>query len=135
VLGPDEDRFAREGIATFLSGTYRVSAASDRRGIRLEGPRVAHAESPDVPPEPTPLGAIQVALDGQPIVLGPDRPVTGGYARIATVASADFPVVARAMPGSSLRFQAIDVADAVEARSKLSTPPTVHRRTARKERA
>ena len=51
------------------------------------------------------LGAIQVPGDGQPIILGPDRPVTGGYAKIATVLEADFSRVARALPGAVLRFR------------------------------
>ena len=119
VLGPDEDRFLPEGIATFLSSAFHVSAASDRRGIRLEGPSIAHRGPADVPPEGTPLGGIQVARDGQPIVLGPDRPVTGGYARIATVLRADFPIVGRALPGSSVRFRAVSLADAGGAGSKL----------------
>ena len=51
------------------------------------------------------LGAIQVPADGQPIVLGPDRPVTGGYAKIATVLEADFSRLARAVPGTVLRFK------------------------------
>ena len=51
------------------------------------------------------LGAIQVPGDGQPIILGPDRPVTGGYAKIATVLESDFSRVARALPGAVLRFR------------------------------
>lgn len=116
VLGPQKGHFAEEGIATFLKAAYRVSSASDRRGVRLEGERIAHRRSPDIPPEGTPLGAIQVARDGQPIILGPDRPVTGGYAKIATVIGADFRKVAQAAPGSLLRFQAVALAEALEAR-------------------
>jgi allophanate hydrolase subunit 2 len=103
--GPQRDRFDPEGLATFLGSEYRVSESSDRRGIRLAGPRVANRESPEIPPEGTVLGAIQVPGDGQPIVLGPDRPVTGGYAKIATVLAADFGRVGRAAPGTVLRFR------------------------------
>lgn len=122
VLGPDEDRFGEEAIDTFLGSSFRISAASDRRGIRLEGPAVAHRGSPDVPPEGTALGAVQVARDGQPIVLGPDRPVTGGYARVANVIGADFAKIAQAVPGTPVRFQAVDVAAALEARRGLPLP-------------
>ena len=102
--GPQRDRFEPEGLEVFLSSPYRVSASSDRRGIRLEGPVVANGGSSEVPPEGTVLGAIQVPGDGQPIILGPDRPITGGYAKIATVLEADFSRVARAAPGTVLRF-------------------------------
>ena len=107
LLGPQEDCFEEKGISTFLSSAYRVSSASDRRGVRLEGEKIAHRKSPEIPPEGTALGGIQVPGDGQPIVLGPDRPVTGGYAKIATVLAADFPLVAQAAPGSLLRFAAV----------------------------
>lgn len=117
VLGPQEGHFKGEGIATFLSTPYRVSPASDRRGIRLQGEPIAHEGSPDIPPEGTALGAIQVPRDGCPIVLGPDRPVTGGYAKIATVIGADFPLVAQAVPGSVLRFRAITLEEALAART------------------
>jgi len=64
-----------------------------------------HAGSAEVAPEGTAPGAIQVPADGLPIVLGPDRPVTGGYAKIATVAAEDWHRVAQAAPGGSLRFR------------------------------
>jgi KipI family sensor histidine kinase inhibitor len=109
VLGPHRHHYTEEGFATFLSSVYRVSAASDRRGVRLEGPSIGLAGPPDIPPEGTPLGGIQVAGDGLPIVLGPDRPVTGGYCRIATIVRDDFPIVAQAAPGTLLRFARVDL--------------------------
>ena len=107
LIGPQEQSFEKEGLEVFLREPYRVSPESDRRGIRLEGPKIAHRQSPDVPPEGTALGGIQVPRDGQPIVLGPDRPVTGGYAKIATVIGADFPLLARAAAGAVVRFRAV----------------------------
>ena len=121
--GPQQERFAPAGLATFLGSVYRVSASSDRRGIRLEGPAIENRESADIPPEGTTVGGIQVPRDGQPIVLGPDRPVTGGYARIATVAAADFPILARAMPGASLRFRQVTLEEALAASSPDSRGP------------
>ena len=51
--GPQRERFETEGIATFLGSPFRVSASSDRRGIRLEGPPIANRQTPDIPPEGT----------------------------------------------------------------------------------
>ena len=115
VLGPHPERFSKEGLATLVASTYRVSSSSDRRGIRLEGPAIELAAPPDIPPEGTPLGGIQVASDGLPIVLGPDRPVTGGYARIATVIGADFNLLAQLGPGACVRFGVVDLAEALAA--------------------
>jgi KipI family sensor histidine kinase inhibitor len=118
LLGPQE--FIEEGVAALLGRAYRVSSTSDRRGIRLEGPRLASRDGVEIPPEGTALGAIQVPADGQPIVLGPDRPVTGGYAKIATVVGADFSLVAQARPGTTLRFRAVSLAEALEARGRMT---------------
>ena len=57
-------------------------------------------------------GAIQVPGSGQPILLLADHQTTGGYPKIATVISADIPVVGRRKPGDPLRFTAVDVAEA-----------------------
>lgn len=109
-LGPQEDRFGPDSIAVFLSQAWRVSSSSDRRGVRLEGDPIRHAGSAEIAPEGTAPGAIQVPADGRPIVLGPDRPVTGGYAKIATVLAEDLPLVAQAGPGALLRFQSVSPA-------------------------
>jgi len=92
---------------------------SDRRGIRLEGPALATSGSSEVPPEGTALGTIQVPSGGQPILLGPDRPITGGYARLGTVISADWVHLARTLPGRTVRFAAATLEEAVEARSSI----------------
>jgi antagonist of KipI len=116
VLDPRRLLFSPEGIATFLRSSFQVSRWSDRRGVRFEGTPVALAGTADVPPEGTPLGGIQVARDGVPIVLGPDRPVTGGYARIATVIGSDFPLLAQVRPGDKVRFVEVGLAEALAAR-------------------
>ncbi|MCA1580694.1 MAG: 5-oxoprolinase subunit PxpB [Acidobacteria bacterium] len=120
VLGPQEDWFADEGVAALLNSPFRVSSTSDRRGIRLEGPVIAFRAGPEIPPEGTALGAIQVPGDGQPIVLGPDRPVTGGYPKIGTVISRDFRLVAQARPGAFVRFRAVSAEEAVAARRRMT---------------
>ena len=61
--------------------------------------------------------------DGQPILLGPDRPVTGGYARIGTIVAMDWPAAAQALPGRFVRFRAVTLEEALasggEPRSRL----------------
>ncbi|MCA1828023.1 MAG: carboxyltransferase domain-containing protein [Myxococcales bacterium] len=104
VPGPQLDHF-REPLA-FFRNEYTLSPQSDRRGLRLRGPALEVVE-PDVEPEGTALGAVQVPGDGLPIVLGPDRPVTGGYPKIATVLSADLPLLAQARPGARIRFREV----------------------------
>lgn len=116
VLGPQADRFSDAGQAAFFSNEYRVSPQSDRRGVRLEGPPVELCGPADIAPEGTAAGAIQVPSNGLPIILGPDRPVTGGYAKIATVIGADLTRVAQARPGTPIRFRRVEIAEALAAR-------------------
>ena len=110
ILGPQDDCFAEEGIATFLSGEYAVDPISDRMGYRLEGPVVAHKTSADIVSDGIVLGAVQVPANGQPIVMMADRQTTGGYTKIATVVCADIPLLAQCLPGRSrMRFRATTV--------------------------
>jgi biotin-dependent carboxylase-like uncharacterized protein len=112
VLGPQADRFTDEGIAAFLAGPYRMLPQSDRMGARLSGPRIAHARGHDIISDGIALGSVQVPGDGQPIVLLVDRQSTGGYTKIATVGSFDIGRIGQVKPGQSVRFRAVDVAEA-----------------------
>jgi antagonist of KipI len=56
-----------------------------------------------------------VPSSGQPILLMADRQTTGGYPRLATVISADLPVVAQAAAGDALTFALCSQADALAA--------------------
>jgi antagonist of KipI len=113
VLGPQDDYFADEGIAAFLSGEYQVSPTSDRMGYRLQGPEIAHKERADIISDGIALGSVQVPADRQPIVMMADHQTTGGYPKIATVISADMSLLAQCMPGTStVTFEAITVEEA-----------------------
>ena len=50
------------------------------------------------------------------VLLLADHQTIGGYAKIATVISADLPLAGRLMPGAALRFQAVTLAEAEAAR-------------------
>ena len=112
VLGPQQQAFTQQGIDTLLGSTYTVSINSDRMGYRLEGDPIEHTDGPDVISDGTPLGAIQVPGDGQPIILLADRGTTGGYTKIATVISPDLNKVAQAMPGHTITFHSVSVEEA-----------------------
>jgi allophanate hydrolase subunit 2 len=49
-------------------------------------------------------GAVQVPADGQPIVFGPDAPVTGGYPVIGVLTAAALDDAAQLRPGDVVRF-------------------------------
>ena len=118
VLGPQADYFTDGALQTFLSSDYTVSPQADRMGYRLEGPALAHAKGYDIISDGIVTGAIQVPGSGLPIVLMVDHQTIGGYPKIATVISADIPVVGRRRPGRPIRFVAIDVCEAERLRSE-----------------
>jgi biotin-dependent carboxylase-like uncharacterized protein len=119
VPGPQNDHFTERGLRTLVESTYTVSRQSDRMGMRLEGPAIEHARGFNIASDGTAPGSIQVPGNGLPIVLLADRPTTGGYPKIATVASADVPALGRLRPGATIGFDAIGVEEAEAARREL----------------
>jgi KipI family sensor histidine kinase inhibitor len=116
TLGLEAGHFAPSELDLLFAEPWRVSAESDRRGLRLEGPPLSHRDASEIPPSGTVAGSIQVPGNGLPIVLGPDGPVTGGYPRIATVIGADLCLLGQAGPGAVLRFAPVSIEQALEAR-------------------
>jgi allophanate hydrolase len=76
-------------------------------GFRLQGPKLAHADGFNIVSDGIVPGSIQVPGSGEPIVLTADAQTTGGYPKIATVVSADLPLLGRRRPGDGLRFVAV----------------------------
>lgn len=112
VLGPQEDLFTEEGIASFLNTEYLVTPANDRMGYRLEGEEITHKAGADIVSDGIVMGAVQVPSSGQPIILMADRQTTGGYTKIATVVTADLPLLAQAQAGTKIRFEQVSVEEA-----------------------
>jgi biotin-dependent carboxylase-like uncharacterized protein len=112
ILGPQLDYFTHEAVATLLGAEFRISQSADRMGMRLDGPPLHHRQGWDIVSDAIATGAIQVPGSGQPILLLADHQTTGGYPKIATVISADLPVVGRRRPGDALRFTAVTIEEA-----------------------
>jgi antagonist of KipI len=116
IWGPQDDHFPDESRGSFRSATFTMSSASDRTGIRLQGPVI-----PQKPDQQTSIisegviaGSVQIPGDGMPIiVLG--ETVTGGYRKIATVISADLPLLGQIKPGDTVRFKAVSLDEARQA--------------------
>lgn len=115
VPGPQTNAFTSGGLNTFLHAPYTISPQSDRQGFRTEGPSIETVSGSDIISDPTPLGAVQVPGDGKPIILHRDGQVTGGYAKIATVISADLDRFGQMVPGDAVRFQSVTREEALAA--------------------
>lgn len=104
VPGPREDWFVdpEELVRT----RWVASERSDRVGVRLSGPALRHREPErQLPSEGATRGTVQVPPNGQPVILGPDHPVTGGYPVIGVVVDADADKLAQLRPGQSVRMR------------------------------
>jgi allophanate hydrolase len=107
VLGPQHDYFTPAAIEEFLQGSYTITPASDRMGFRLAGPLLPHAADYNIVSDGIVAGSIQVPGSKLPIVLMADAQTTGGYPKIATVISADLPVLGVRGAGRTVRFQSV----------------------------
>ena len=121
LLNRDEDYFTGQGINTFLSEEYELSAQSDRMGYRLEEPSIAHRQGADIIYSAINLRAIQVPGHGKPIIMMADRQTVGGYAQIGRVISSDLPILAQKLPGAKIRFREISLRESQQLyRNRLS---------------
>ncbi|MGH3956124.1 MAG: biotin-dependent carboxyltransferase family protein [Mycobacterium sp.] len=103
VPGPRDDWFVDPDALTHRG--WIVSDRSDRVGTRLIGkPLELRDPARQLPSEGVVRGAIQVPPDGQPVILGPDHPVTGGYPVIGVITDHDVDLAAQVRPGQTVRF-------------------------------
>ena len=113
ILGPHDDYFNQNEINKFLSSEYKITPQSNRIGYRLSGSQIKHANKSDIISEGGALGSIQIPGEGQPIILLQDRGTTGGYPKIATIATVDIPKLAQAQPGQVIKFEKIDIEESI----------------------
>lgn len=95
---------------------WRVAAASNRQGLRLEGMPLRIADARERISEPVAPGTVQLPPDGAPIVLLADAQTHGGYPRIGHAIRADWPRLAQLRPGGRLRFLPCSQEQASQAR-------------------
>ena len=115
MLGPDDDLVGPDAIALFGRARFMLGPDSNRMGYRLRGPSLDLTDRRPCLSSATPAGTVQVPPAGQPILLMADRQTTGGYAKIATVISADLPVAGQLAPGDWIAFEPCERREAVAA--------------------
>ncbi len=118
--GQHFESFEPAAQRAFFEAVWRISPDSNRMGFRLAGPALARTESDEVLSGPTCLGTVQVPANGVPIVLMADHQTTGGYPRIAEIASADVPRLAQLAPGGTVHFARCDLGMAAELRQHMN---------------
>ena len=126
--GRHHERFSAAARRAFFGSEWRLSPDSNRMGFRLAGETLARADAAEILSEPTCGGTVQVPAGGTPIVLMADHQTTGGYPKIAEVASADVPRLAQLAPGGRVRFARCTLEEALELRRSLRRRLDVARR-------
>jgi antagonist of KipI len=112
IRGRQWDRFTQPSQQAFLESPFLVTPQSNRMGYRLSGPKLHRQTDVELISEATAMGTVQVTPSGDPIVLLADRPVTGGYPKIAEVISVDLPLIAQVSPGQTVRFREVSLREA-----------------------
>ena len=112
VRGAEWELFAREAQAAFRQTPFIVSAQADRMGVRLKGAELSRKNKREMLSEAVAPGTVQVANDGQPILLLGDCQTIGGYPKIAHVITVDLPAAAQLQPNDMVRFEEVAPAEA-----------------------
>ncbi len=112
VRGAEWTEFAPQAQRNLLESPFTVTAQADRMGVRLAGAELRRRPRVELSSEAVVPGTIQVAHDGQPIVLLGDCQTIGGYPKIAHVITVDLAWAAQLQSGDTVRFQEVSLAEA-----------------------
>ena len=112
LAGVQEAWFSDEARRRFRDEVYQLTASSDRMGARLSGAELQLAGPREMVSQAVACGSVQVPPDGQPIILLAERQTIGGYPQIGHVISVDLPKLARAWPGTQVKFREVTWEDA-----------------------
>jgi antagonist of KipI len=118
IAGPHSDAFPPDALDRLTAVAALVTPFIDRVGLRIETPGL-HLQGKEILTTPVTAGSVQVTPSGELIALLVDHPTTGGYPVIGTVIRADLPLLAQARPGDTIRFRAVDEAEAARALRRL----------------
>ncbi len=96
-----------DALSAMTAGLFTMSTKSDRMGYRLLGSPIARLKYEKWFSSAIVTGTIQLPKRGEPIILMVDHQTTGGYPVIATVISADIPILAQRSPGDAIQFEIV----------------------------
>lgn len=112
VAGAELERLTALSEQVFFKENFTIGNDSNRMGFRLKGEPLYLLDKFELVSSAVDFGTIQLLPDGQMIVLMADAQTSGGYPRIAHVASFDLPVLAQLGAADKINFQLISIAEA-----------------------
>lgn len=112
IKGKEWDWFSEQTLQQFLTREFQISPQGNRIGLRIDGPKMDRKTQEELLSTAVSMGTVQVNHNGQLMVLMADAQTTGGYPRIAQIASVDLPLLAQLRPGSRFRWKEISAFEA-----------------------
>ena len=112
IAGAEYHLLTEQGRDVLRQSDFAVSPDSNRMGLRLTGPALHLTGDAEMVSAAVTFGTIQRLPNGQLIVLMADHQTSGGYPRIGNVISADLPLLAQLVAGSTIRFRAVPIEEA-----------------------
>ena len=82
---------------------------------KIEGTKITHKTDCNIISDGMTTGAVQVPGSGQPIIMMSERQTIGGYTKIASVITADLPLIGQSREGDILRFKSVSLKEAHDA--------------------
>jgi len=114
IPGPENNWMTPESATQIFSQSFSLSNQCDRMGYQLTAAPLSLNENKELLSTAVTKGTIQLTPSGQLIILMSDCQTTGGYPRVAQVATVDLPVLAQLKPGDTIRFSNISFQQAEE---------------------
>jgi biotin-dependent carboxylase-like uncharacterized protein len=102
--GPHHDWFSEQDRARFFRGRWRVSAASNRVGVRLTGVKLAAINEGEHESFPLVRGAIQMTPSHEAVIMLADHPTTGGYPVIGVLHLDDVDMISQCVTDDAVSF-------------------------------
>jgi biotin-dependent carboxylase-like uncharacterized protein len=119
IVAGEFEQFTETAQRQFWDSQWKITPQSNRTGYRLQGEKLELTKKLEMRSHGIIPGVVQVPPNGQPVIQLADANVSGGYPKIATVISADLWRLAQAGIGQSVRFNKVDVDEALSASTAI----------------
>jgi antagonist of KipI len=112
IRGNEWDWLSSKSQQDFFSQEFTIGLSSDRMAYYLSSSLLEYTVQNDLISSAVAFGTIQGLPNGSLLILMADHQTTGGYPRIAHVASADLPALAQKSPNEKIIFNHVTVEEA-----------------------
>ena len=112
LTGHEWDWLTIQSQHALWTNEFKIGLASDRMAYQLIAPLFEYKTRVELISSAVSFGTIQGLPDGSALILMADHQTTGGYPRIAHVATADLPKLSQLSPNQKITFRRITIEEA-----------------------